>query len=107
MRLVRAIADLDGRVERQLAAIEAGVDPVLVGERIQALKAERDDKQTALAGIAPPAQDGVPRDDAFAVRDGLPDLRPIDRIGQPTHRRRSTTRSASPPRSTATPANYD
>jgi hypothetical protein len=41
-RAIRSLADLDQRIARQIAAIESGVDPVLVGERIRALKAERE-----------------------------------------------------------------
>jgi hypothetical protein len=43
---VRA-AEVDRRIDRQLAAIEAGVDPVVVGERIRALKLERAEAETA------------------------------------------------------------
>lgn len=39
-RLTVQLADLDQRIERQIAAIEAGVDPALVAQRIHALKTE-------------------------------------------------------------------
>jgi hypothetical protein len=39
----RQLADIERRITRQIAAIETGVDPHLVGERIEALKSERVD----------------------------------------------------------------
>jgi hypothetical protein len=50
-RLTGQLSDLDQRIARQLAAIESGVDPVLVGERIRALKSEREGVETALATL--------------------------------------------------------
>jgi DNA invertase Pin-like site-specific DNA recombinase len=39
------------RIERQLGAIEAGVDPALVGERIRELKAERQEVEAAITQL--------------------------------------------------------
>jgi hypothetical protein len=63
------------RLQRQIAAIESGVDPVLVGERIRALKGERDQAQTALSELDQQRQrPSVDLDRACAILDGLPDL---------------------------------
>src|SRR5207253_2467764 len=48
-RFQRQLADVDHRIQLQLRAIEAGVEPALVRERIEALKAEQDEIRTALA----------------------------------------------------------
>ena len=75
-RLTAQLSDLDQRVERQLAAIESGVDPVLVGERIRALKAERQQAETVLATLDLEQRQRTVLDleDACAVLDSLPDL---------------------------------
>jgi hypothetical protein len=75
-RLTSQLSDLDQRVERQLAAIESGVDPVLVGERIRALKSEREGVETALATLDLEQRQRTVLDleDACAVLDSLPDL---------------------------------
>jgi hypothetical protein len=79
-RLTRQLADIDQRTARQVAAIEAGVDPVLVGERIRALKAERHETETALAtlDLEQRQRTVVDLDHAYAILGGLPDLsRPL------------------------------
>jgi hypothetical protein len=48
-RLTTTLADLDQRIERQLAAIESGVDPVLLAERIRTLKDVRQQTEMALS----------------------------------------------------------
>jgi len=70
------IAKVEQKIERQLAAIEAGVDPVEVGRRIRELKAERAEAQAVLAQIEDSQRDStaVDPDDARAVLDALPDL---------------------------------
>jgi hypothetical protein len=50
-RLTSQLTDIDQRLQRQLAAIEAGVDAMLVGDRIRALKAERQQVELAIAHI--------------------------------------------------------
>lgn len=75
-RLTATLADLDQRIERQIAAIESGVDPVLVSERIQSLKSERQQSETALAQLDLLQREriGLDLDEACAVLDSLPDL---------------------------------
>jgi len=75
-RLTATLADLDQRIERQVAAIESGVDPVLVGERIRSLKGERQQSETALAQLDLLQREriGLDLDEACAVLDSLPDL---------------------------------
>lgn len=75
-RIAREVSDVEQRIERQLAAIESGVDPVLVGERIRALKGKREVAEAALAELeADDRQNGaVDLKDACAVLDGIPDL---------------------------------
>src|SRR6185295_6729788 len=70
------IATVEQKIERQLAAIEAGVDPVEVGRRIRELKAERTEAQSVLAQIEDSQRDStaVNPEDARAVLDALPDL---------------------------------
>jgi hypothetical protein len=69
------IGDIEQRIDRQLAAIEAGVDPVLVGERIPALNAERQDAETAVSGLENDDQRGtIDVEEACAVFEALPDL---------------------------------
>jgi site-specific DNA recombinase len=75
-RVAERLGEIDRRIERQLAAIEAGVDPVLVGERIRALKGEREDAQSALAQLEGERRDStaVDPEDAAAILAALPDL---------------------------------
>ena len=75
-RLARQVGEVEQRIERQLAAIEAGVDPVLVGERIRALKAKREEAEAALAELElDDRQHGtVEPEEACAILDALPDL---------------------------------
>ncbi|HEX7245089.1 MAG TPA: recombinase family protein [Solirubrobacterales bacterium] len=77
-RAGRRLSELEQRIERQLAAIEAGVDPVLVGKRIRALKVERQEAEAVLAQLEasrPRGNDGLDLDQACALLAGLPDLR--------------------------------
>jgi hypothetical protein len=75
-RATRSLADLDQRIARQIAAIESGVDPVLVGERISALKAEREQTEAALAtlDLEQRQRTTLDLDDACAILEALPDL---------------------------------
>jgi site-specific DNA recombinase len=75
-RLTDQIADIDQRIGRQLAAIEAGIEPVLVGERIRALKAERHQAEAALSQLDLQQRQhaGIDLQHACAILDGLPDL---------------------------------
>jgi DNA invertase Pin-like site-specific DNA recombinase len=75
-RIAQQLSEVDQRIERQLAAIEAGVDPVLVGERIRSLKAERELATAVLARLEDSQRDStsVGPEVACAVLDALPDL---------------------------------
>jgi site-specific DNA recombinase len=75
-RLTDQLADIDQRIGRQLAAIEAGIEPVLVGERIRALKAERHQAEAALSQLDLQQRQhaGIDLQHACAILDGLPDL---------------------------------
>ncbi len=71
----RRLSDVEQRIERQLAAIEAGVDPIVVGERIRVLKSEREEVEAALAQLAQTEQEEpIDIEEACAVLDSLPDL---------------------------------
>jgi hypothetical protein len=76
VRLTDRLSDLDRRIARQITAIESGVDPVLVGERIRALKGER--KECELAVVRRDAEQHqhtiIDLDEACAMFDALPDL---------------------------------
>jgi beta-glucosidase-like glycosyl hydrolase len=74
MELDRAHQHIDQRLQRQLAAIEAGVDAVLVGDRIRALKAERQQVELAIANIDDARHRQTGLDLTCAVLDGLPNL---------------------------------
>jgi hypothetical protein len=88
-RLTRQLTDLDQRVQRQLAAIEAGVDAVLVGDRIRALKAEHHNVESAIAELDDDRRQrtGLDLDDACAALDGLPNLREALAAADPKLRR--------------------
>ena len=70
------LGDIEQRIRRQLTAIENGVDPLLVGERIEALKGEREQTQAALTDLEIAARENgaVDLEDARLVLDGIPDL---------------------------------
>jgi site-specific DNA recombinase len=73
-RLVRLIGEIDRRTERQVAAIEAGVDPAVVSERIGSLKAKRLEAEDLLGQLdtIPPGIAGP--EDSLAILEGLPNL---------------------------------
>jgi hypothetical protein len=58
-RIARQVGEIQQRIECQLAAIEAGVDPVEVGRRIRELKAERAEAQSALTQIEDSQRDST------------------------------------------------
>jgi len=88
-RLTHQLADIDQRLQRQLAAIEAGVDAILVGDRIRALKAERQQIEATIAQLDDDRRQrtGLDLDDAGAVPDALPDLRDALAAADPQLRR--------------------
>jgi hypothetical protein len=110
-RTVRGLADLDQRIARQIAAIEAGVDPVLVGERIRALKAERQQTETTLATLDLERRQRatLDLDDACAVLGALPDLsKPLAKADPELLRcARYTKRSTSPSSLTETRPRFE
>lgn len=75
-RIAKQLNEVDQRIERQLAAIEAGVDPAVVGKRIRALKTEREEAEAALAQLEGSRRDSTAIDpvETLAVLDALPDL---------------------------------
>jgi site-specific DNA recombinase len=89
-RLERRLTDLDQRVELQLRAIEAGVDPTLVRDRVETLKAERDVLQAALAELddAGRTDTAINVDDACEILDSLPNLTEALAAADPELRRR-------------------
>jgi hypothetical protein len=50
-RLQKIVSDIDTRLDRQLAAIEAGVDPSVVAERIRQLESKREEARELLADL--------------------------------------------------------
>jgi hypothetical protein len=87
--LTRQLTDLDQRLQRQLAAIEASVDALLVGDRIRALKTEHHNVEAAIAELDGDRRQrtGLDLDDACAVLDGLPNLREALAAADPKLRR--------------------
>jgi site-specific DNA recombinase len=74
-RLEKELAEIDQRVELQLRAIEAGVDPTLVRQRIDELKTERAELEAALANLTPQTLGAeLPVDEASDILASLPDL---------------------------------
>ena len=75
-RVARQLGEVDQKIERQLAAIEAGVDPIVVGERIRSLKGEREEAQAVLQQLDQARRDStaVDPEDARTVLASLPDL---------------------------------
>jgi DNA-binding Lrp family transcriptional regulator len=89
-RLTEQLSNFDRRLERQLAAIEAGVEPSLVSQRIQALKAERQEIEISLTALtASEHQRGVVDiNEACAVIDAIPNLNGAIKAADPDLRRR-------------------
>ena len=98
------LGEVEQRIERQLAAIEAGVDPALVGERIRTLKSERQEIEAAIAQLdhAQRNGDGFDPDEAAAILDSLPDLSKALRKPIPSCAARCSRRSGCGWRSTET-----
>lgn len=83
------LADVERRIERQLAAIEAGVDPAVVGERIRVLKAERQEIQTLVSQLDHNNGKGehLDAEESAAVLDSIPDLSKALKEADPELRR--------------------
>ncbi len=87
-RIERKLAEIDQRLSRQVAAIEAGVDPLVVGERIRELKHDRSHVEAALNDlVAPASKASVPYADAAEILGSLPDLQPALAAADPELRR--------------------
>jgi len=72
-RLRKQAADLDRRIGLQLDALERGIEPDLIGQRIAKLRAEKDNVDTRLRNAALPIeQDDTERLEAALAR--MPDL---------------------------------
>ncbi len=73
-RLREQIADIEHRIETQVRAIKAGVEPALVSARIHALKHEQQDLQRALATSerSTTARPHTDLDSACEILDQLP-----------------------------------
>jgi hypothetical protein len=90
VRVERQLAEIERRLDLQLRAIEAGVDPTLVKERVERLKSERAAADGALAELdgSRNGATSIDVDDACAVLDGLPDLAAALARADPELRRR-------------------
>ncbi len=104
------IADVEHRIELQIRAIEAGVEPALVSTRIDALKHEQRDLQRALTA-AERSTAGRPHtdlDSACEILDQLPLLKNEFAEADPELRRQVLDAfKFSSKRSTATSPRYD
>ena len=87
-RLERQLQEIDQRISLQLRAIEAGVDPLLVGQRIDALKAERRETEAGFAAASGISEQAIDIEDAAEVLDSLPDLTGALAAADPELRRR-------------------
>jgi hypothetical protein len=113
-RLREQIADVEHRIELQIRAIEAAIEPALVSTRIDALKHDQQDLQRALAAAerstAERSTAGRPHtdlDSACEILDQLPLLDNEFAEADPNCAARCSTPSSSPSRSTATSPRYD
>ena len=73
-RLNDLLKDIEQRTERQVAAIEAGVDPAIVGDRLAALSEKRGQVQDLLDALEADSTGRADVADSEAVLEGLPDL---------------------------------
>ena len=74
-RLRRKLDEIDHKIALQVRAIEAGVDPNLVRDRIAALKTQRAEIDTELAALQPTQPNGsINLDEAREILNALPDL---------------------------------
>ena len=85
-RLRRELGELDGRIGLQLNALEQGVEPQLVGERIAELRAEKERAEAALKEQAPETAESDAEGMA-ATLERLPDLTKALRAAPPALKR--------------------
>jgi site-specific DNA recombinase len=87
-RIEKQLAAIDQRLARQMAAIEADVDPLIVGERIRELKHERGHIEAAYNDLVTPKADApLPFAEASEILDNLPNLQPALAAAAPELRR--------------------
>lgn len=72
-RVSEQIADLDRRIGLQIDALEKGIEPKLVGERIAQLRGEKERAEAALRDLAPETDD-ADAEELLAMLIRLPDL---------------------------------
>ncbi len=73
-RLRDAIADLDHRIGKQIAALEQGIEPQLIAKRIEKLRKDKEAAEIELRALAPAPADPGPSEDPSALLARLPDL---------------------------------
>jgi hypothetical protein len=107
--LISQLTDIDQRLQRQLAAIEAGVDAVLVGDRIRALKPNASRSNWRSPTSTTTGTDGPAWTSTTPAPSSTDYPTSTTRSPPPTPNSaaRSTTPSASASRSTATKPRYD
>lgn len=82
------LTEVERRIERQLAAIEAGVDPAVVGERIRALKAERQEIETLVSQLdRNNNSEHLDAEEGAEILDSIPDLSKALKEADPEMRR--------------------
>jgi site-specific DNA recombinase len=72
-RLRGQVADLDRRIGLQIDALEKGVEPELIGQRIAELRAEKEEAEAALRELGPGSAEADP-DELKDMLGRLPDL---------------------------------
>jgi hypothetical protein len=73
-RLREEIADLDERIGKQIAALEQGIEPQLVAQRIEKLRRDKEAAEIELRALTPAAADSGASEDPSALLARLPDL---------------------------------
>ena len=72
-RVRHEIADLDRRIGLQIDALEQGIEPELVGERIAQLRVEKERAEAAVRDLAPDSVE-PDADELIATLSRIPDL---------------------------------
>jgi len=68
------IADLDRRIGLQITALEHGIEPELVGQRIATLRQDKEKAEVELGSLAPADPQSTAADDPAALLERIPDL---------------------------------
>ena len=82
-----AIADIDRRVALQIEAVEAGVEPDLVKQRIAKLRADKEKAEIELGALPPAQGDQKPAVSLEDVLERIPDLTQLLRDAPPEIKR--------------------